>query len=168
MFYKTTGLGLKFAIEVDNFPGYDWMAFGCWYSFYRNLPDAEISLIFKRIIDPYLFKWAKKVNIKIVKEDSGFVINPFLLVLDELKPYEYDNIIQNKKIDFVDVKSRQISTFVYWRNGISGFVVNDWINNEGNPLLEIERFIRQDASINEIKVIEMFAEMSSMYQTLKG
>jgi hypothetical protein len=61
-----TGNGLSVVIVTE--VGKDWETFATWYSFYKNLPDADVSLvIFRNDQTPYqMFQWAKRMSVPLV------------------------------------------------------------------------------------------------------
>ena len=57
-----TGRYLNILISCDNCWHHSWMSYATWYSIYKNLPDAEVTLLAPRKNMNY-FKWPKKVGI---------------------------------------------------------------------------------------------------------
>lgn len=58
----TSGRGLSILITSDYKHMYNWMAFASWYSIYKNLPEAKITIVSGRAskIDHYLYHWVYK------------------------------------------------------------------------------------------------------------
>jgi len=70
---NSLGDGLSVVIRAEHRLHHDWMAFASWYSFTKNLPDAQISLVCVR--NPKIFYefliWPKKVGLKVVMYPPG-------------------------------------------------------------------------------------------------
>tara|TARA_Y100000034_G_C6853587_1_gene387546 strand:- start:725 stop:1441 length:717 start_codon:yes stop_codon:yes gene_type:complete len=66
-----TGKNLNVLICTE--PGLDWQTFATWYSCYRNIPDARVTIACQRNGKaPFqLFQWAKRVNVPVLHH------NPF-------------------------------------------------------------------------------------------
>lgn len=69
-----TGKGLNILISCDYATHHSWMSFFAWYSFYRNLPEAKISIACNRLAMKYqLFDWTKRCDVPfaLLKPDSS-------------------------------------------------------------------------------------------------
>lgn len=64
---SSTGRNLSVLIISET--GMDWQTFATWYSFYKNLPDAKLSLYCHRNSDFSFvyFQWAKRLKIPCMK-----------------------------------------------------------------------------------------------------
>ena len=69
MMITETGKNLSVLIITET--GQDWQAFSTWYSFYKNLPDAKVSIASARNSEtPFqYFQWTKKVNIPVIRHE---------------------------------------------------------------------------------------------------
>lgn len=79
-----TGRGLNVLIITE--PELDWQTFGSWYSFWKHLPDANISVTcIRNSKSPFqLFQWCKRVDIEVVHHDP-FSEDPVLRKLDSIR-----------------------------------------------------------------------------------
>lgn len=62
-----TETGKNLSVLIATSPGRDWEAFATWYSFWKNLPDASVSLLVVRNgSTPFMmYQWAKRLNVRI-------------------------------------------------------------------------------------------------------
>lgn len=63
-----TETGGNLSVLIITEPGLDWQAFGTWYSFYKNLPDAKVHVNVLRNGDmPFAYyQWAKRLKLPLV------------------------------------------------------------------------------------------------------
>ena len=67
------GENLSVLIYCNHSVAHDWMSFLCWYSFYKNLPEAKIAVGCSRSNLRFdLYFWTKRLNIdfEYMKGDS--------------------------------------------------------------------------------------------------
>jgi len=69
-----TELGKNLSVVIVTEPGRDWETFGTWYSIFKNLPDADISIVsFRNGETPFqLFQWAKRLKIPVIHATPSF------------------------------------------------------------------------------------------------
>lgn len=63
-----TGENLSILIVTET--GMDWQTFATWYSFYKNLPEAKVSIICHRNGQtPFVyFQWTKRCNLRVIRD----------------------------------------------------------------------------------------------------
>jgi hypothetical protein len=62
---SSTGNGLNILIVCDYVSHHDWMSFLSWYSFSKNLPDAQVGIVCNRqVMNLRLFVWPARVKVK--------------------------------------------------------------------------------------------------------
>ena len=67
MSISTVGNGLSIIISCDYTPHHDWMAFLCWYSMKKNLPDANIMVSCRRNISGCdILSWTRRCNLPLL------------------------------------------------------------------------------------------------------
>jgi hypothetical protein len=61
---SATGKGLSVLITCDYCPHHSWMTFASWYSFYKMLPDASVTIFCNRTnIEGQMFDWARTLQV---------------------------------------------------------------------------------------------------------
>jgi hypothetical protein len=60
-----TETGKNLSVVIVTEVGKDWQTYSTWYSFYKNLPDADMSMVILRNDQtPYqMFQWAKRIQV---------------------------------------------------------------------------------------------------------
>lgn len=110
----------------------DWKTFATWYSIYKNLPDAKVSIICMRNqkIGFQFFQWAKRLNIPIThinKFDKNDVLNKFHIL----------NMLIDQ--ESLDVKTLLIDTSVMALDSLNVDLIN--LFNQSQTKLHINRNI---------------------------
>jgi len=140
---NSTGKNLKVIIITEL--GKDWQTFSYWYSFWKNLPDAEISITSFRTGDMAIrfLQWAKRMNIPyhyrnlFSKDDE--IINMLNCLKKETK--DGDNVLIVKEVmalrefgtDLLNTLNKDIdlveSQDAWYFNNISIQKINQMLNN---------------------------------------
>lgn len=108
-----TETGKNLSVVIVTEVGKDWQTYATWYSFYKNLPDADLSLVILRNDQtPYqMFQWAKRLKVPLVfdramshitlvnlldatrtavkslaMKDRILVVEPLIMAIDTLSP----------------------------------------------------------------------------------
>lgn len=172
-----TGLGLTIIIESNYTFSGDWMAFACWYSISKMMPDAEVRLSVTKVskIDRPLFAWANKVGIKHYNKDDlnkkTIFLDCAIIMVRELN----DNFLNALDINTESsVPEELISTahqdgyvpFVEYRSGCGNFFMAEWIDIAECPFSWADKFMTAEATVNEIKVLKLWKQMGPLYATL--
>jgi hypothetical protein len=141
------------------------MALASWYSIYKMLPDAEISVACKRTNQLLgLFQWVNKLGVKFFqfsKNYSGFedkiIINPTTMAI---RPYE-------DKLGPISVKSLDTATLVDYSQGCGSFNTSEWIHKIDTPFNQaVERFATDNITVNELKVLKIWQRLNQLYALL--
>lgn len=159
---SATGKNLNLIIICKYCRHHDWMAFASWYSIYKNLPDANVSIYYDPPeIDELLFTWTDKCKLKVLKNrlDGYFEIEPHVLAVN---PYYED------AVGPISVKSNEYYTFVSYLEGCGKFVLSDWINSIRSPFGITSKLYTDDLSLNEYKVLKLWAKCRMAYSALKN
>lgn len=88
-----TELGKNLSIVIVTETGRDWQTYATWYSMYKNLPDANLSVIsFRNGETPFhMFQWAKRLKINLTHAKRDFEEDGIIKLLEAAK------IAKNKK-----------------------------------------------------------------------
>ena len=151
------GKGLTIVISAKNIPEHDWMAFSCWFSIKKNIPDAKIILICE--VGNIVFRWPYKCGLKTIYYNDyptlpigAIEIAPSVAAL---RPFIVDNAGP------VDVKTDLLATFVDYSHGCGQ------LKFEEMPRAPFGINIKNvDASINEIKLFRLWQECEKTYKFL--
>jgi hypothetical protein len=154
-----TGNGLRIFITCNYLPHHDWMTFISWYSIKKNLPDAKvvISCDKSKFTRTPVFEWVKKVNVDFTytKQAGGISIFCDVMAIREWISKE-----------IIEAKSTNVATFCTYRNGCGNFVMSDWINSLVPPFDKSEIFKKDDMTINEARVLEIWKKGLSIYSAI--
>lgn len=173
---NVTSLGenLNVIIVAGRTFAHDWMSFGLWYSINKNMPDAQV---FVRFFGPPgevdLFRWLSKCGIKIARGEVGgkiLLMPPHLIMVRELNNRATDYLGQDQKpnIESISCEARgqDFAPFVDYRNGCGAFNWAEWIDKEGCPYDIAEGLMTHEATVNEVKVLQYWAQLGSIYSTI--
>lgn len=85
-----TELGKNLSVVIVTETGQDWQAFATWYSIFKNLPDANVSIVsFRNGETPFhMFQWAKRLKIPLVHAQPAFDEGPIVRLLEAAKIVE--------------------------------------------------------------------------------
>jgi len=50
-------MSINIVIDTQQNIHNEWMAFACWYSIHRNLPENKVAVVFPRAFKHYQFTW---------------------------------------------------------------------------------------------------------------
>lgn len=175
----TTGIsetGDRLGIVINCHPHLsdNWASFAAWYSFHKNLPDAQVAVGYNRMnAERDLFRWAYACGVTILtysskdpndlfpkmqvfKEvDLVKIISPYTLAV---RTYEEDNCGP------VDAMSEKSATLVTYENGCGRFITSEWINSVGHPFHNaVRRFGSVDPTVNEQKVLELWEKAGLIF-----
>lgn len=171
-----TGDGLVVVIECKQIASNDWMAFACWYSFNKTLPDAEVMIsVQKGKINRQIFLWPSKVGVRFYNEEISdkrliFVDcavmairemnDSFLSVLNN----SFGNEIPGELI--CEAKEEIYVPFVRYRGGCGNFFMSEWIDIVDCPFPLVDKFMIHSASSNEIRILKLWKQLSQAYATV--
>lgn len=186
MLISDIGDNLNILICLDYSSVHNWMGFLCWYSIFKNLPNAHVFIACNRKLMSYeLFSWAKKSKIPFIlhKESENqveiaikkFDIKmPILIIPPDvvcIRGFE-DREIENKiyKLEEMgilsDCKSNFSAVFVSYLNGWGKFVTSDWIHKDRCPLLSKYNFSENFLNINEARIGKIWKEAALFFNRL--
>lgn len=171
------GQNLNFIIKVNYNHIDNWKAFALWYSISKLAPDAVVVIICKLLdkIDEDLYVWAKKLGIKVFYKDVD--IKGMQLSADFMMVREFTNedlIYLNRNDNFYienisfDVKMDNFCSFVNYSNGCGSFIEANWINKVEPPFSYADGFMTHNATANEVKVLQLWKQMNSLYSFVSG
>lgn len=156
-----TGGGLKIIISCDYVKHHHWMSYLSWFSFVKNLPDAEVSIMCKRGMDKYeLFSWCYKFKVPIIfyndlVDSKDFIIPPSVMAVREV----FDN-----NLSIIPAKSEDFATFVDYVDGVGNILIEKYINKIRFPLLRnMISFHTGSMTFNEIKIFELWEQAFVFY-----
>lgn len=133
---SVTGAGLTALILCDYVTHHNWMAYLCWYSLTKNLPDAQIVVLCNRnLMTHRLFDWCRlcKVNFrlhKICDQDQRIALAISLGVTTPILALQPDVIAArsladgNISLDFLQNTPKAVSPKVTLVNDLSAVAVD--------------------------------------------
>ena len=172
-----TGDNLGVFINCEPHPCDEWMAFACWYSILKNLPDAKVAVGYtlgKATMN--LFTWTYKYKVRLAAHTSS---NIDLIAKNVFKSEKISNMLvvkpwtmavrvyNEQSMGPIDVKNSEIATFVSYENGCAGFITPECINKVMAPFSHaVKRFANIDMTANEKKVLELWERADALYKSL--
>ena len=155
-----TGKGLKFGLFCDSIHKHNWMSFVSWYSFSKNIPDADFFVFVKRgFSKKQYFGWANrcKVPLKYISDNyefDGISISPTIMAV---RHYDEENLGPSSS------KSQNLTTLVDYFDGVGSFNESKWINNV-SPFNNAEkRFYQEGMTANEIAVLNIWEQCEILF-----
>ena len=148
---------LSISILCNYLPHHNWMAFASWYSIYKNLPDAKVKIFCDKsimTIEQELFIWTSKVQVEFTHKKS---------ITDLEIPCDTMAIRDWIGPEICDAKSNDISTFCTYRQSCGNFVMSEWINSSSPPFTNTEHFKKEEMTVNEFKILELWRKALSVY-----
>jgi hypothetical protein len=135
------------------------------------LPDAMVYLSLDKGNRPnrQLFSWIHKVgdNIKLLKDDISskmIYMDCGTLMIRELTEAQVEKI--DTEIPISEAKDDQYTPFVSYRKGCGSFVESEWIDTMECPFSSADRFMTHYANANEIRILKLWKQMSTIYATV--
>jgi len=184
------GDGLNITISCDYLPGHSWMSYLCWYSINQNLPDCKVDVVCKRSnVSGTMFLWTKKIGIPFKMYSSSFledlikprptiIVPPHCMCIRDFEESGFDaSVIKNDDLLYLEstemvsrASSNEASSFCSYKKGWGHFITADWINKEECPLhfLFVKKFSKQDMSLNEKRVEDLWNSSLKLFQTISG
>lgn len=182
-------------IDCDIKPGHDWAAFSCWYSLYKNLPDAHTILAVRRANPLDIFRWAITLRVRRLhhvnpdfcglaaemEDHMCLVVKPSVLLVGDLDVAKLDRPLtacsgqvrlclpgEPEEVPWLcrQAKDEEPSPFVSFSDGLASFVMGDWINTSDCPFPRAPRLLRSAASCNEAKVLRLWQQMGVLYPNI--
>lgn len=161
----STGDGLKVLLVCEYERHHNWMAFASWYSIYKNLPDALVKILCKRVPSrDELFTWTRRTpvqfqqvqNVDLTNYSDWFVIDPTTVAVSDY----------SGNLGPVEATSEEEATFATYLKGCGKFVLNEWINRLESPLEISDKFYSDQMSLNEYRIFKMWDRSYKTYTIL--
>lgn len=192
MTISSLGKNLNILIPCDYTFSHNWMSFFCWYSIYKNLPEASVVIACNRLaMKQTLFLWTKRcqVNCLIHKRTDihgqiGLVAskgyNEPILVVDPasvcIRDFEETNInyknlsniiFSNDHSDILsNCKDSTISLFTSYQQGWGTFVPSNWIDKERCPLISNLDFASSEMTVNESRIRNLWKSAKFLFNNV--
>lgn len=165
-----TGKNLSIVIEANSDIHSSWESYACWYSVKKFIPEAQISiLVHNKRQTPYSFLWATKTGILLVnaiKSTPNITLPTNCLCLKKLDEEKIKLIPDNISSLFADSLSNKINNFVTYET-CGQFNRTKWLQEKDIPPFKRANHLKTDyMTINEKKILEMWAKMASHYSKL--
>lgn len=183
------GQNLNFIIGCDYTRQHDWMSFLTYYSIYKNLSEAQVTLLVNRHDVKYsLFLWAKRCKVPLLLHKPTdkitqmsyvscnahkFYLTPEYICVRDFEQADFNpNILieeKNNEIDnrlYSDCKDEKTTLFVSYLQGWGNFTTSKWIHNENCPLLNNIDFSAVGMTVNEIKLGQIWKEASTLFHAV--
>lgn len=133
------------------------MCFSLCYSIKKYLPEARFQIKFtERNTEISYFKWLRSLQQKKLTTFNLIITEPNITMI---RPMEENNAC-------TDVKEDKFTPFVSYVNGCGNFVMGDWINTDRYPFPYADNFMDKNLCVNEIKLLKLWKQMSSVYSLL--
>lgn len=187
-----TGDGLNIVIACDYVPHHNWMAFICWYSISKNLPDAKVSIFcHRRIMKFDLFDWSRKCKIpfvlhspsdtqgqlEIIKQSANkpvLVVYPESVCIRDFDEAQFDfDIFLQKEIYISDnnlccdcKEENNSSVFVTYNHGWGKFVTSNWINKMTSPFIFGVKYNKGEVTSSEVRIGKLWNSATTLFQTI--
>lgn len=190
MAISSTGDGLTVLISCEYLLHHNWMSFLCWYSLFKNLPEAKVIVASPRqIMTRNLFDWTRKCNIPLVlhkeTDDTGqiqAVINhgstmPILVVspdsvcvrdFDEagFSPKSLTELSRLNSELSCDCKEDRPCVFATYPAGWGKFVTSSWINKASCPFMFGAKYAQGELTTNEVRIGRLWNAATPLFQTV--
>ena len=148
------------------------MAFACWYSIHKNLPDAKVAVIYNRLHAEWdAFKWTNPCGVELLAYSDKNGVLPKIEVfknVDITKTVSPNTMAvrtyDETNLGPVDVSSEMATTFVTYEERCGQFITSEWINSVGHPFRNaFKRFGKNDPTVNEQKVFELWEKAGLLF-----
>lgn len=193
MSISPTGDGLNVLIACDYVPHHSWMAFLCWYSLTKNLPDAKVGIAcHRRLMKHNLYDWCRKCKVPFLlhkaEEDQAavalqlkLVATPLLVVPPDsvcLRDFEeggfspdaigQDRIYRLEEAAGLscDCKEENPCVFVRYAEGWGKFVTASWIHKLACPFVTDKRYLYGSMTANELRIGKLWSAVAPLFQTV--
>jgi hypothetical protein len=157
----------------------EWMAFACWYSLHKHLPECKIAAVFPRSKNSHHFIWMNKCNVPYLVYSSENTTKDAIENLISHNAIEEnvlvvsDHIMLVKKFDLdvkgiVEVesliaKSDTESTFVDFSE-VGKFKIEEWTSKEKrHPFFRTGALSLKGKNINEHRVFQLWRQMGDAF-----
>jgi len=152
----------SFYITCSYCPSNVWMSFVSWLSIGRIFPDSKRILVFNRKEKPITFNWINKLRPDCLYFRDVFKVDGLIITATTVA------VRENKFLGPVSVKSNDFASLVDYSEGCGKLDVNKVADNRGfDPfLLAYKRFATESMTVNEVKVLELFDQVSNLYRAL--
>jgi hypothetical protein len=162
---SSTGKNFSVIISCLNTPYHHQMAFASWYSFAKNLPDANVEIAVRRSEDKVqLFSWARKVGVKFyfhnyeLNSRDGIIVLPTVMAI---------RAFDEKFLGPVSVKAVLQTTLVDCAEGCGKFVEQIGIDTKSSFLHRAtKRYLMENMTANELRVLKLWEKAAFLYQAL--
>lgn len=194
MAIKYTGDGLGLIISCDYVPEHDWMAFLCWYSISKNLPDAKVHVgCNRKVMQCDILRWVRRCGLPFylhrdmpAGEERAAVkgkeaLNGHLLTVhpryvclrdfDEAQVDADEVVVGDGCLEDIPClhspsRDQNPTVFVDCSDGWGKFVPSAWINKSGIPLITGVDFSAPGMGVNEARLAKLWGPASELYQNI--
>lgn len=154
------GKNLKLAVNAPySFLG-NWSLFAFSYSVRKFLPEAEIFLVKRKMlnVNEYYFNWIGKFNIKIFKNNADIILPSTCMII---RPIDSSELISMEMLS--EAKQDKFTPFVSYKSGCGKFVMSDWINTNEYPFLYVDKLAEIGMCPNETQVLKLWKYINTLY-----
>ncbi len=186
---SSLGKGLNILISCDHSFGHNWMSYLCYYSIFKNLPEAKVFVVCRRRnVTGSLFLWTKMFNVPFkmyngeydignlsgIKDVPLLITSPEVIAIRDFEEAKQDQNILNDRHFLVqtnflcEAKEDTMCVFSSYLNGFGNFVTSEWIDNMNCPLVSSfsKRFFHNGMNSNEVRMADIWKESISLFQTI--
>lgn len=161
----------------------EWMAFACWYSVHRNLPESKVAVIFPRAYKSHQFTWLNKCHIPYLAYtaegtiddavktlvDNEIIATPVTILKDSMMIIRDNLELPTDGITHFlapYASTTEPCAIVDFRK-CSKFNLEEWNESEQkHPFYRTKQLISRNRTGNEIKVFELWKQMGVTFDFL--
>ena len=145
---------IRVAIACSCLTHHDWMAFACWYSIRKFIPNCtawvDVSL------DKPLFRWVPVLG----AYGRGPSHHSFPPTVMAVRDFCGDWSVSSSKSD-------SMTCLVDYSEGCGNFTVDEWINNRRAPFEKAtRRFGKSEMTANEAAVLKVWEKCYDLYRSV--
>ncbi len=187
------GHGLSVLIACESNGINNFLAFSCYYSLQKNLPDAKMAIACTRPTDPQVlpFSWVHRLGIPFfyrshnsfaakIAHRRGLLSPPILVLPSEIvclrsmSPNVLASLSEQSKPYTTEdkitlpAKSPEPAVFCSLESGCGHFHPSRWIDMPGHPFSDeyLSLLSRGDLTVNESRVFALWKDMCPLYDTI--
>lgn len=165
-----TGENLVIIIKCEYIPHNNWMTFFSWYTVQKYLPDAKCVILCKRNVYKLpLYNWTFRYKIPFYQISSDIFDYSKIGLTDEVDRLEIScedaaiNTLDKDNIGPFPILNYNFCTFVNYFNKCGGFIGSEWANSYNSPFYLSDKFITDDITLNEFKILKLWKECSKLF-----
>ena len=172
----------SFVIVTQQNHQHEWMAFACWYSIHRNLPENKVAVVFPRSSKHHQYTWLNKCHVPYltyptdatpeqavntlienkVISSSVIVIQDHHMIIRDIED-NVDSIVTCETLPFyANCDSENGCIVDYTKCG--KFILDEWLEKEQkHPFYNTSQFMARNRTVNEQRVFQLWKQMGATF-----